>query len=101
LEQSDLIADITVTPARVGSAEIHVAIDSLVGSFAQMTSVSARMSLPSESIQNGPIELAKNGPNHYTAVVNFPFSGLWNIEILVKPDPSRTVLFTTDVKIGE
>jgi copper transport protein len=101
LKQSDLSAEITVTPARVGSAEIHVAIDSLVGSFAQMTSVSARMSLPSESIPNGPIELAKNGPNHYTAVVNFPFSGLWNIEILVKPDPSRTVLFTTDVKVGE
>jgi copper transport protein len=101
LKQSDLSAEITVTPARVGSAEIHVAIDSLVGSFAQMTSVSARMSLPSESIPNGPIELAKNGPNHYTAVVNFPFSGLWNIEILVKPDPSRTVLFATDVKVGE
>ncbi len=101
LKQSDLSAEITVTPARVGSAEIHVAIDSLVGSFAQMNSISARMSLPSESIPNGPIELAKNGANHYTAVVNFPFSGLWNIEILVKPDPSRTVLFTTDVKVGE
>ena len=101
LKQSDLSAEITVTPARVGSAEIHVAIDSLVGSFAQMTSVSARMSLPSEDIPNGPIELVRTTPNHYTAAVNFPFSGVWNLEILVKPDPSRTVLFTTDVKIGE
>jgi copper transport protein len=101
LKQSDLSAEITVTPARVGSAEIHMAIDSLVGSFAQMTSVSARMSLPSEDIPNGPIELVRTTPNHYTAAVNFPFSGVWNLEILVKPDPSRTVLFTTDVKIGE
>jgi len=101
LKQSDLSAEITVTPARVGSAEIHVAIDSLVGSFAQMTSVSARMSLPSESIPNGPIELVRTTPNHYTAAVNFPFSGVWNLEILVKPDPTRTVLFTTDVKVGE
>jgi copper transport protein len=101
LKQSDLSAEITVTPARVGSAEIHVAIDSLVGSFAQMTSISARMSLPSESIPNGPIELVRTTPNHYTAAVNFPFSGLWNLEILVKPDPSRTVMFRTDVKVGE
>jgi hypothetical protein len=101
LEQSDLIADITVTPARVGSAEIHVAIRSTVGSFAQMTAVSARMSLPSKSIPNGPVEMVRTSPNHYTAVVNFPFSGLWHIEFLVKPDPSRTVLFTTDVKVGE
>ena len=101
LEQSDLIADITVTPARVGSAEIHVSIRSTVGSFAQMTAVSARMSLPSKSIPNGPVELVRTSPNHYTAEVNFPFSGLWHIEFLVKPDPSRTVLFTTDVKVGE
>jgi len=101
LEQSDLIADITVTPARVGSAEIHVAIRSTVGSFAQMTAVSGRLSLPSKRIPNGPVELERTSPNHYTAVVNFPFSGLWHIEFVVKPDPSRTVLFTTDVKVGE
>jgi hypothetical protein len=73
----------------------------MVGSFAQMTSVSGRMSLPSKSIPAGPVELERTSPNHYTAVVNFPFSGLWTIEFVVKPDPSRTVLFTTDVKIGE
>jgi copper transport protein len=101
LKQSGLIADITVTPARVGSAEIHVSIGSLEGSFAQMTSVSGRMSLPSKSIPNGPVELERTSPNHYTAVVNFAFTGTWHIEFLVKPDPSRTVLFTTDVKVGE
>jgi copper transport protein len=101
LKQSGLIADITVTPARVGAAEIHVSMGSLVGSFAQMTEVTARMSLPSKNIPNGPIELVKSGPNHYTAVVNFAFTGTWHIEFLVKPDPSRTVLFTTDVKVGE
>jgi len=26
---------------------------------------------------------------------------LWHIEFVVKPDPTRTVLFTTDVKVGE
>jgi hypothetical protein len=59
------------------------------------------MSLPSKSIPNGPVELVRTSPNHYTAEVSFPFSGVWNLEIVVKPDPSRTVLFTTDVKIGE
>jgi len=101
LEQSGLLADVTVTPAQIGAAEIHVSVVSLVGSFAQMTEITGRMSLPSENIPNGPIEFARTGPNHYTAVVNFPFSGVWNLEFLVKPDPSRTVLFATDVKVGE
>jgi copper transport protein len=101
LEQSGLLADVTVTPAQIGAAEIHVSMGSLVGSFAQMTEITGRMSLPSENIPNGPIEFARTGPNHYTAVVNFPFSGVWNLEFLVKPDPSRTVLFATDVKVGE
>ena len=101
LKQSGLIADITVTPARIGAAEIHLNMGSLVGSFAQMTSVTARMSLPSKNIPNGPIVLERTGPNHYTAIVNFAYAGKWHIEFLVKPDPSRTVLFTTDVKVGE
>jgi hypothetical protein len=33
--------------------------------------------------------------------VNFAYAGKWHIEFLVKPDPLRTVLFTTDVKVGE
>ena len=101
LKQSGLIADITVTPARIGASEIHLNMGSLEGSFAQMTSVTARMSLPNKNIPNGPIELQRTGPNHYTAVVNFAFTGKWRIEFLVKPDPSRTVLFTADVKVGE
>jgi copper transport protein len=101
LEQSGLIADVTVTPAQIGTAEIHVSVVSLVGSFVQMTEITGRMSLPSENIPNGPIEFTRTGPNHYTAVVNFAFSGKWHIEFLVKPDPSRTVLFATDVKVGE
>lgn len=101
LTQSGIIADVTVTPARVGASEIHIVIGSLQGDFAQMSSVTGRMSLPSQDIPMGPIELVRTGPNHYSALVNFAFTGKWTIEFLVKPDPSRTVLFATDVKVGE
>ena len=101
LSQSGLIADVTVTPARVGAAEIHLVIGSLQGSFAQMSSVTARMSLPGKNIPMGPIVLEKTGPNHYTALVNFAFAGKWNIEFLVKPEPTETVLFAFEIKVNE
>ena len=100
LSQSGLIADVTVTPARVGATEIHLVIGSLQGSFAQMTSVTARMSLPEKGIPLGPIDLARTGPNHYSAIVNFAYAGNWNIEFLVKPLPTKTVLFSFEIKVN-
>ena len=101
LSQSGLVADMTVTPARVGAAEIHFVIGSLQGSFAQMSGVTARMALPEQDIPMGPIELVKTGPNHYSAVVNFAFAGEWDIEFLVKPDSAKTVLFAFEIKVNE
>jgi hypothetical protein len=76
-------------------------IGSLQGSFAQMTSVTARMALPGKDIPMGPIELTRTGPNHYSAVVNFAYAGNWNIEFLVKPEPTKTVLFAFEIKVNE
>jgi len=101
LSQSGLIADVTVTPARVGAAEIHFVIGSLQGSFAQMTSVTARMALPGKDIPMGPIDLIRTSPNHYSAVVNFAYAGNWNMEFLVKPLPTKTVLFAFEIKVNE
>ena len=85
----------------MGAAEIHLGIGSLQGSFAQMTSVTARMSLPEKDIPLGPIDLVRTGPNHYSAIVNFAYAGTWKIEFLVKPLPTKTVLFGFEIKVNE
>lgn len=99
LKQSDLIATVTVTPARVGTTEIHVSIASLDGTFLQIQSITGRVGLPERSLPNGPISFEKTGPDHYTAIVSFAFAGDWDLDILVKPTDTTTVLFSTDVLI--
>ena len=99
LKQSGLIATVTVTPARVGTTEIHVSIESLDGTFLQIQSITGRVGLPERSLPNGPISFEKTGPDHYTAVVSFAFAGDWDLDILVKPTDTTTVLFSTDVLI--
>lgn len=101
LKQSGLIAYVTVTPARVGSTEIHVSLSSLDGTFLQTSSITGRIALPEKSLPRGPVSLIKIGPNHYTAMVNFAFAGDWVLELLVKPSDTTTILFSTDVKVVE
>ena len=101
LKQSGLIASVTVTPARVGTTEIHVSIASLDGTFLQIQSITGRVGLPEKSLPNGPISFEKTGPDHYTAIVSFAFTGDWDLDILVKPTDTTTVLFSTDVLIKE
>jgi hypothetical protein len=40
------------------------------------------------------------GPNHFVGSVSIPYGGVWNMEILVSPDPSSSKRFTTDVPIA-
>jgi copper transport protein len=101
LTQSGLIATITVTPARVGTTEIHVSISSLDGTFVQAQSITGRVGLPERSLPSGPISFEKTGPNHYTAIVSFAFAGEWDLDLLVKPTDTTTVLFSTDIAIKE
>jgi hypothetical protein len=101
LKQSDLIATVTVTPARVGTTEIHISVASLDGTFLQTQSITGRVGLPERSLPSGPISFEKTGPNHYTAIVSFAFAGDWDLDILVKPTDTTTVLFSTDVLIKE
>lgn len=95
LVRSSVILDVTITPTRVGQAEVHVIITPPGGALGQVLSVSARMSLPERDIPNIPIELIKIGPNHFTGVVNIAYAGTWELEMLIVPTLNTTLLYQT------
>lgn len=95
LVSESVIADITITPARVGQAEVHVIVTPPGGALGQVISASAEMSLPDRNIPDIPIELVKTGPNHFTGMVNIAYTGNWELEIHVVANENLTLQYQT------
>jgi copper transport protein len=99
LFQGQMIVELSLTSARVGQSEVHVVIARADGTFVQIESATARMSMPSRNIPNGPIVLAETGSNHFSGVTEFAYAGEWVVEMLVKETANSTTLFKTVVEI--
>ena len=95
LVRDSVIANITITPARVGRVEVHITVVPPGGAFDLVTRVAARMSLPERNIPNIPIELTKIGPNHFSGIADIAYPGEWRLEVIIKPDSSTTLLYQT------
>ncbi|MEO5974120.1 MAG: copper resistance protein CopC [Ilumatobacteraceae bacterium] len=95
LVRSSVIANVTITPTRVGLAELHVIVTPPGGALVQVISASARMALQDRDIPNIPIELIRIGPNHFSGTVNIAYPGTWDLEVLIVPSPNMTLLFQT------
>jgi copper transport protein len=99
LVQGDIIANITLSPARVGTTEMHVIISPPGGSLAPVADATARLSLASRDVPPVPVSLALVGSNHYVGTIQIPYSGEWKLDVIVSVDASNEVLFTTKVII--
>jgi copper transport protein len=97
--QGQMFVELALTSARVGQSEVHVVIARADGTIVQISAATARMSMPSRNIPNGPIVLAETRPNHFSGVTEFAYSGEWIVEILVKETASSTTLFKIAVEI--
>jgi hypothetical protein len=100
LVDGDMIANLAVTPGRVGFNEIHLILASPAGSLRPVESVEMRMTLPNSEIPAVAVPVEVLGPNHFVGSVSIPYGGVWNMEILVSPDPSSSKRFTTDIPIA-
>jgi copper transport protein len=100
LVQGDIITNVTVSPARAGTVEMHVIISPPGGSLQPVTDSRARLSLPSRDVPPIQVELLAVGPNHYVGTTQIPFSGEWKLDVIVSVDANNEVLFTTNVKIS-
>lgn len=99
LVQSNVIADITITPATVGSVEMHIIFSPPGGTLEPIKSMTARISLVSGEIPPIPIGIKPIGVNHFLANLQVPRSGDWLLELFVKPATNRTLRFSQTVKI--
>lgn len=100
LVQGGVVADLLVTPTKVGPAEVHVILSPPGGSLSPVVSATVRFSLPSRDLPPIPATLIAIAPNHWSGVVQFPFEGTWQMEARVEPEPNQTLLFKSEVVVS-
>lgn len=76
-----VMLEVSVSPARVGSAEVHVIAAPPGGALAPVTDAVATLALPARDIPASPVNLVLVGPNHYVGIVQIPYSGEWEMSI--------------------
>jgi copper transport protein len=101
LVQNSIVAELSVVPAVVGTAEVHVILTPPGGSLTPTKSMTVQFDLPSRGIPAIPVSMTEIGPNHWIGIVQFPFPGAWNMNTRVSPAPNQTLLFTTVVKVQD
>ena len=99
--RSDIILEVTISPARIGNAEIHVVFVPPGGSLERIELTDVRLGLPERGVPNGSIALQQVGPNHWSGTHTFVFPGEWDVDIVAVPSDNATLLFDFDVPIAE
>jgi len=99
LVQGDVIANITISPPRVGESEIHVIVSPPNGSLDPVLAIKARFSLASSSVPPIQAELNAVGPNHFVGKIQFVYPGQWKVDVIVSPDANSEVLYSTQLSI--
>jgi copper transport protein len=95
LAQKNIIAEVSISPARVGGSEIHVLFTPPGGAITPVKAVKVRMELPSRGVPAVPVEMIEIGANHWSGVVQFPYAGDWTVEILVTPHDNAQIRYST------
>ena len=99
--QANVIADIRVTPARVGEVEVHVVLSPPGGALQSIKEATARISLVAEEIPAIPIDVQLVGTNHFQAALLVPRAGDWLLEIFVNSEPGKSLRFSAVVEIND
>ena len=101
LVRGEVIADVTISPARVGSTEVHVLFNSPGGALSRIGLAEVRASLPSKNVPPNIMELNEVGPNHWSGTFTFAFAGEWRVDVVAEPEPGRSVLYRFVVPISD
>ena len=100
LEVGELVADVSVSPARTGANEVHLTLSASGGGPAQVLDVAVEFSLPSADIAPIDVEMRSAGIAHYTSVgFTPPVAGDWTMTLKVLVDPITEKSATATVPI--
>ena len=98
--QQDVVADFSINPAKKGTAEVHAIFTPPGGNLHPVVAAKLVISLPSRDIPNIPLDLIEIGPNHWSGVVELPFTGEWTLQARVSPTPTETLLYSTKFTVA-
>ena len=99
LVQGETIVNVSITPARVGSVEMHIIVTTPGGSLDAVKSARARLSLASRDVPPITVEPTSVGPNHFVATTAIPYGGDWKLDVILVDASDRETLFTTTAPI--
>lgn len=99
LVQSSVVADIAVEPARAGAAQVHVTLTPPGGSLTPVSKVRVQIALPSRGLPAIPVDMLAIGPNHWSGIVQIPYSGAWTFESRVTTHDNRILLYRTTLDV--
>ncbi len=99
--QGDLLADVSLIPARVGANDLHLTFSPPGGTLDAVKDATARLVLPErDDLGPLPIELVPAGPNHYIANgLQIPYEGDWTLEVVATTAQDATVRLTTTLDV--
>jgi hypothetical protein len=99
LTSGGVIADVTVTPGRVGENEVHLVITPPGGGIAPVVSTTVEAELAAAGSGLVPAILESIGPNHYTGTIVLTQAGDWNLQITVEPTLGQSVVLSAPMPI--
>lgn len=100
LVQAGVLAEVTITPARTGGNELHLVMTPPGGSLQPIGQLTARLTAVGSGVPPFAVELAVAGPNHWTAPVQFPYPGRWQLEFVAEVRPLELVQFLVEFDIN-
>ncbi len=97
LVAEDVIADVTVDPAKVGGVELHIEFTPPGGSLQQVTSVVGNLIPSDSSLSTIILWFEKDGTNHFHYEVSIPTPGDWTLDFDAALEDGTSALYTTPV----
>jgi len=97
LVSDDVIANVTVDPAKTGKVELHMEFTPPGGSLLQVTSVVGNLIPSDNALSTIILWFEKDGSNHFHFDVSVPTPGTWTLEFDATLEDGSTALYTTPV----
>ena len=100
VSQGPMVATVTVTPARVGLADVHVVFSPPGGTLERVRAVGATLHSEDDGVAGLVVPLALVGPNHAAGRVQLPSPGAWRLVIDAVDASGATVRLEAPVDVG-
>lgn len=97
--QKEIVGDLQVLPAIVGTSEVHAWFMPPGGMLAPVKDVTVTIELPEREIPKIPVDFVSTGPNHWSGITQFPYAGNWLMEVRAVSKDGQDLLYSTTVPI--